>query len=341
MAKKKRTATLLLLALVLLLLGGATLLVQQLNPETEDSDDENSVNSVEILSLDEDSCQRIQWSINGEDFSFEQGDDGWYSTADSAFPVEQSRLAAIFSDFNSLLAYNSIASVRDLSEYGLDEPQTTVTFRSDEGETTLRFGDASPMDSLRYVLLNEDTTVYLVSSSLLSDFNLSMDDFLAMEELPSMSKPQQISVSFADMVVELNCVTNTVDGEKVSTWYCGDSELDATAVQSYFEILSQLNWERCVNYKANEDDLAGYGFSPAALTASVFYFDEDEQVQQQLVLEIGDYADEEQSSRYARLGLSSSPMVYTISSSVYEQLSSISLEELLPQAVTDSGNTAN
>ena len=330
MAKKTRGRNLLLLTLLLALLVGATALVMTLSPEEKSSAEEGETSTTEILSLDEETVSSITWSKDGNDFAFRKSDEDWVYDPDPAFPLNQDILDTIFMDLNGLLAYNRIENVTDWAEYGLDAPTVTVTIDADS-QTLLFIGDAAPMDSLRYVRINEDSTVYLVSNSILYDYNYSLQEMVEMESIPSFTNHQSMTVTTAESELVLNCVTNTSGESKTSTWYCQEQELDAERVQDYFQTISDLSWNSCTAYNVSEEELSRYGLDAPQLTATVLWFDEDSvENEQSFTLEIGSYVDESQVDCYARIG--GSDMVYTIDAAVLETLTETSVEDLLPSA---------
>lgn len=326
MAKKKRSRNLLFLTLLLALLVGATALVMTLNPEEESSTEESEVESTEILSIDEAAVNSIAWTVNGEDFVFSKSGEDWIYDPDPNFPLDQSVMDTIFTDLSSLLAYNTIENVSDLSEYGLDAPTVTVTIGTDS-ETVLHIGDAAPMDSLRYLRINDDPNVYLVGNSILSDYNDTLDELIAMESIPSFSNHQSITVTSAESELALTCVTNTEDDTKTSTWYCGEQELDASLVQEYCQNISSLSWQSCAAYKVSDEDLSLYGLDVPQLCATVVWYDEDSGSDQSFTLEIGSYVDETNAACYARIG--GSDMVYTIDAAVLDALGSTTVNDLI------------
>ena len=326
MAKKKRGRNLLFLTLLLALLVGATALVMTLNPEEEPSTEESEVESVEILSIDEAAVNTIQWTVNGANFAFSKSGEDWSYDPAPNFPLDQSVMDTIFTDLSSLLAYNTIENVSDLSEYGLDAPTVTVTIGADS-ETVLHIGDAAPMDSLRYLRINEGSSVYLVSNSILSDYNYTLDDLIAMESIPSFSNHQSITVTTAETELALTCVTNTEEETKTSTWYCGEQELDASLVQEYRQNISALSWQSCAAYNVSDEDLSLYGLDAPQLCATVVWYDEDSSSDQSFTLEIGSYTDETNATCYARIG--GSHMVYTIDAAVLDALASTTAADLI------------
>ena len=325
MARKKRGKSLLLLSLVLLLLLGATAAVMTLLPD-EDTEAEESVNEgVEILTLKEEDASAINWTVNGETFAMDKDGEDWVLSSDPAFPLSQEHMSAIFTDLGGLLSYNTLENVTDLAEYGLDDP-TAVIHVDDANKklVTIHLGDAAPMDSLRYLSLG-DGKVYMVSNAILQNYNVTLDDLMAYETIPTFKNHKSIRVISGDAVLELNCQTNSQNGEKTSIWTCGEQELDAEKVKTFCDNISSLSWLDCEGYGIS--DFAPYGLDAPSVTAAVLWH-EDDGTELSFTLEIG--ADKDESSCYARIA--GSDMVYSIDRSVRDALTQTTVSDLLPTA---------
>lgn len=322
MTRKKRGTNLLLLSLLLLLLVGATVAVMTLTPD-EEAEEESVNEGVEILTLKEEDASAINWTVNGETFAMDKEGEEWVLSSDPAFPLDQEHMSAIFTDLGGLLSYNTLENVTDLAEYGLDEP-TAVIHVDDANKNlvTIQLGDAAPMDSLRYLSLG-DGNVYLVSNAILSNYNVTLDDLLAMETIPAFSNHQSIVVQSQDNILELSCQTNSQNGEKTSVWYHGEQELDAAKVESFCDNISSLAWLGCEAYGVT--DFAPYGLDAPLLYATVNWYDETAAADQSFTLEIG--ADKDESSCYARI--SGSDIVYSIDSAVRDALAQTTADDLL------------
>lgn len=73
----------------------------------------------------------------------------------------------------------------DLAQYGLEEPECTITVTADT-ETVISVGSETSLDGLRYVSIG-DGSVYLVDSGIYSSFCYGLYDLGAKEAIPDMS----------------------------------------------------------------------------------------------------------------------------------------------------------
>ncbi len=326
MARKKRGKNLLLLSGLLVLLLGATAAVMALAPDETTENTETVNESVEILTLNEEDASAINWTVGNETFAMDKDGEIWVLSSDPAFPLNQEHMSAIFTDLGGLLSYNTLENVTDLSEYGLDEP-TAVIHVDDVNKklVTIKLGDAAPMDSLRYLSLGDDT-VYMVSNAILKNYNVTLDDLMALETIPNFKNHQSIVRTSGDSVLELLCKTNTVDNVKTSTWFCGEQELDAAKVEDFCKNISSLSWLDCEAYGVS--DFSVYGLDAPVLSITVNWFDETSSSEHSFTLDIG--ADKDDRSCYACI--SGSDMVYSIDSAVRDALLNTTVNDLLPTA---------
>ena len=310
MARKKRGTKLLLLALTLVLLSGGALLAAKLSPEeevTETVEEETTVDSEIVLAISGDTVDSIQWSYNGEELAFHRQDETWYLTADESFPVEQSFFSNMLSHFADLESFGKVENPADLAEFGLSEPLITASI-SGEQSATIEVGSAAPMDSLRYVSIG-DGSVYMVATSVFSDFAYSLDQLLDTEELPTVSDFRSISLQSADLDLSFSYVAPAEGTEETAdVWFRGETAVDAQLVEALYNSISSLSWLDCSSYNADEAQLSAYGFDAPTLTATVSYSDDNGD--QSYTLELA----ESDSAVYAHL--SGSSMVYTIDPSL-------------------------
>ena len=124
----------------------------------------DSINAVneEIISLAPDSLTRVSWTRDGSTLSFIKEDGVWRDEQDEAFPVDQDAMQELLARFETVQASFVIEDVEDYSQYGLDEPQCTITLSDGDGDTVVELGGYSTMDDKRYVTLGQGT-VYLLS----------------------------------------------------------------------------------------------------------------------------------------------------------------------------------
>ena len=268
----KRNKKLGLLLLALVLVCAAAFAAVRLSPDEEAGED----TSFTLLALEAEDITQLSWDYDGKSLTFTyDADDGWSYPADSAFPLDSALLESMAATLGDVTAYRTIEGVDDLSQYGLDEPEVSVTVTTQDGDYTLAIGDETTMGGQRYASTG-DGSVYLVDSSLLDSFSYGLYAFVAEEDIPAMNDLTAFTVESGNR--DLNLVYLEDSGLAYSNhyvWFQQDGEnnttLDTELTESFIENITLLTWSQCVNYHADEEALAEYGLDEPAAVVTVDY----------------------------------------------------------------------
>ena len=79
-----------------------------------------------ILEIPEDSVTALSWTYEGQNLAFHR-DDAWYYDADETFPVDEDAISTLLEVFQSFGVSFIIEEVEDYGQYGLDDPERTIT----------------------------------------------------------------------------------------------------------------------------------------------------------------------------------------------------------------------
>lgn len=340
----KRGKKLLILALVLLVVAGGAFAALKFVPDEEVEVSEDEV----IFTLDAAALTKLSWTYEDETISFDYDGENWSYAEDADFPLDPTRLNTMLSKLAEITTSRTIEEADDLEQYGLEEPECTITVTTDS-ETVISVGSETSLDGLRYITLG-DGNVYLVDSGIYSSFCYGLYDLVSKESLPDMSDLVSFTVERASgtLVIDYLEESGLAYSDRYSYFAEEDGEytaLGSSLASSFISQITSLSWSECVDYKADSDALAGYGLDEPTVTVTVCYVettevetnetDEDgnaiyetREEERSFVLEIGDYADD---GCYARIAGSS--MVYLIDSSICDSLLYTEVSELLPDDV--------
>lgn len=179
MKKQKRQMVILLLvfaALLALFFG-----VKQYNKiQAQKPAEEEEV--IAVIDAAAEDVIRISYDYDGESNTFEKEEDTWYAAEDHSLNIKQTRLTNMASAVTPLEAGQRIEDVTDLSQYGLTEPQRTITIETAAKSYILYVGDKNELTSSYYVCLPGETVVYTVSTSDISRFDYALADLIEEEE---------------------------------------------------------------------------------------------------------------------------------------------------------------
>ena len=174
MKKKKKGLIAVLIVLILLIAAFFGLRKYNEIQEEKESVDE----SVTVLNID--TSEVTEYSVknsNGE-FVFTRSGDGWLGSGEAAGidNLDIDEIEGRLSDACSLTAEYCIDEPLDPSEYGLDEPEITVTIKTkNHGDIQLNYGDDNSSVNMRYVSVSNDDKVYLLSMYNAGRFDFTTD----------------------------------------------------------------------------------------------------------------------------------------------------------------------
>ncbi len=351
----KRGRNMLILVAVLVALV-AVIVVEQV--VTEHVDSINTTDEV-IVEFDQDDATAITWTYNGTTLTFEKVDGVWYDATDSDFPVDQDAIAAFLAYFEEVHACFVIDDVEDYDQYGLDDPQCTVTITVDGEDIVISMGTYSTMDEQRYISI-DDGKVYLIEDDLLAYIVTDRDEFMQNDEIVSVAQLEELTVTGE--------VSITVVYDEEGSYSYTDSynyymvaggeyyALDDDAVEDFLDDLESVSLANYVTYTATDEDLAEYGLDDPAYTIVVkgtnevaseddeaTETDEDaetEEVENTIsfgvveTVEEGDDDDEEETvttTAYLRVGDSS--IIYELTSADFESIIACDYDSLRPTDV--------
>lgn len=155
----KRTKKLYILLGVLVVICIATFALSK----TEEKKENIKNSDKTVLEVDSDSVNKISWKSSSGSLAFEKKDGTWTYTDDANFPVDQDKIAERLKLFKEFGVAFEIEDVDDYGQYGLDDPECTITLETDDETYEISLGDYSTMDSQRYVSIG-DGNVYLVKN---------------------------------------------------------------------------------------------------------------------------------------------------------------------------------
>lgn len=279
----------------------------------------------DIVDLNADSVTKISWTSGGKTLTYEKTDDTWQQSDDAAFPVDQEKLQELLQRFAPLKAGFEISDVQDYSQYGLDVPEVTVTLTTADGDTAVKFGNFSTMDSKRYVTLG-DGTVYLIADDVAGDLSTDRDAYLRADSVPEYDTVTGITaageVAFTAQYLPdaTPLYTDTYD------YYAVDGEnytaLSTKKIESFLSNLAALPYSDYATYQASQENLADYGLDTPTVTYTVQYT--QDKTDGSFALALGKKGD----ACYARMN--DSEIIFKLTEDAYNSLTATDANALRP-----------
>ena len=227
---------------------------------------------------------------DGQNLSFVKRNGTWFYEKDSEFPVEQSYLTSMASQFQKIEAVRKLKNGDSLKDYGLEQPAYTIRVKDKKGtQTTYYIGNTSGDNY--YLTLDDKSTVYTVSADLLSGLSYSLNDMMQTDTFPTLSSGNLKKV----------VITN---GSRKKT-YTSKSKNDMDSIAGG---LGVFTFGDCQNYSVKDKDLAKYGLdSDSRVTVDITYKDTETKKSKSLTLYIGS---KDKSGENYYVKLKDSKMVY-------------------------------
>lgn len=262
--KKKRSMYLLLGVLVLLVIVYFALQAFNKNQQEKEAKKTES-EKIQITDIDKNDIAGLSYTDGSSTMNFIKDDGTWKVKDNGDFPLSQSQVEAMVTSAGQLTAVRKLSDADNISDYGLDQPQYTVTLKDSDGkETKLLIGDTTGEDY--YVMAEGKDTVYTIGSSLVQGLVFSLDDLLQKETFPT------VSTSEIQKVVITHNGTETV--------YQSKNAGDEDALSTIGGGLGAVSFSKCVDYSLTEDKLSQYGLDEASRTkVEVTYKDSDKKKQ--------------------------------------------------------------
>lgn len=321
----RKSITLITGAAVLICLTGVYVLLGNYNKKTEEAA-ADAASGETILEIDTEGLVSASFSIGGEEQTFIKDDTEWELEGDDTFPVDSSSLLSCLSGISPLKAQRTLTGISDLSEYGLDDPQNTITLENSEGDKTIiTIGDANANTSDDYLMLNGDaSTVYTVENTSFSSLSQDLYDYALSDGLPLLQTDTitGIRVSDSDNDYELSRIGGT--------WMAEDSlgQTETADEDQVTTLLAQLTALSYVDYlEHNCTDLSPYGLDdPAALLTISWEGDADssEESSGSITFSVG--STDANGNYYVQL--EGSGQVHTLAASLVETFLNCSVDEL-------------
>lgn len=290
----KKNKTLLILLGVLIILLAAYFALKAWNRQQAEKDEESD--AVVVTQIDPAEIKAISYDIGDGERAFEKRDGTWIYTPDADFPLDQSVPETIAEDMGQLKADRELVDGDELADYGLEEPDYTVTLTEADGTVTeIKFGNT--VDDYYYVSLDDSGTVYTVPSSAADNLSQSLNDMAQFDDYPSIGSGNLKKV--------------VITSGETSTVYDSENEEQSEDISAIAGGLGMVALSEAADYSVADADRGNYGLDNASRTTVEVTYTEDNE-DKTMTLYIG--GEDGDGSRYVMMD--DSRIVYLISDEI-------------------------
>lgn len=290
----KKNKTLLILLGVLIILLAAYFALKAWNRQQAEKDEESD--AVVVTQIDPAEIKAISYDMGDGERAFEKRDGTWIYTPDADFPLDQSVPETIAEDMGQLKADRELVDGDELADYGLEEPDYTVTLTEADGTVTeIKFGNT--VDDYYYVSLDDSGTVYTVPSSAADNLSQSLNDMAQFDDYPSIGSGNLKKV--------------VITSGETSTVYDSENEEQSEDISAIAGGLGTVALSEAADYSVADADRGNYGLDNASRTTVEVTYTEDNE-DKTMTLYIG--GEDGDGSRYVMMD--DSRIVYLISDEI-------------------------
>lgn len=213
----------------------------------------------------------------------------WHYEEEPDFPLNQQYVTVMAKGLMNVSAERVISEedAGELSEYGFDNPTTTIRFTEKDGtENVFYIGNENPSTENYYFRKEGDNNVYQINADLKMNFMMGLYDLFDMEKFPVVEK-----LSFAHVEIQTKDLNMKIKGvvdkdnetyiddyyiEQEKDWYISidGSEYkmgNQITLNAMIEEMSAYDFYRAIDYNVTEQDLPKYGLDNPAAIITVDY----------------------------------------------------------------------
>lgn len=340
---RKKNITLLVLVLVLAVLcAGYVGVVKYKEVQDQKQQDaskaEQEANKIVLNQMD--TITNIAIHSADGNLAFSYRDDTWHYDGDEAFPLNVNKINLMQTNLNPLEATRKLEEKEDLVSYGLTAPIKTVTITDGLGnEKTLNIGNQNEYSGDYYISVSGDDNVYTVGTTVIDSLNITLDDLLQLDTLPSLSESNITQIEWktaTDSVIykkeervketeaqtEENAENESTEAARSDESQSSDSSekteivwtetrngtaadlSDSTKVTDAIRVIGELSISSCENYNVSEEQLAAYGLDEGVCKEVIITYNDmtsETQEEKTVTLHIGNLSASESSSYCVRV----------------------------------------
>lgn len=229
---------------------------------------ENAV--VEVLSLDADVINSIEYDYVDEKISLKKEGNEWKWTEDSEYPLDQTYPEDMVSVLSAITADRIVAeSLDNEADFGMDEPNVTVKFTTTgDKEYVYTIGSYNSTAKGYYIKISGKDKIYITKNSVTDSFVFGVLDMAKPETLDTTTAEMITSVEYTSADKKITLTTDSTGADfytaPYSYFYVGKEGVkvaaDGQAAGEMMSAAAAATIEYVKYYKPDEETLKRCGF---------------------------------------------------------------------------------
>lgn len=180
---KKQKIQMLVIVVILLLCVVAYFAATQYTKKQEQRDkDSETQGQVNLTIADPDDVDAFSYILDDTTYSYTKSGDTWTCENDTSLKMDADSIDSLLDNLKKVTAAEAIDDYDSVADYGLDQPQNTITVTCGNETTTIDIGDYNEMLQEYYIKVSGDDRIYLVDSTLKDAFSKTPDTMVQQEE---------------------------------------------------------------------------------------------------------------------------------------------------------------
>jgi membrane-associated HD superfamily phosphohydrolase len=330
--RQKKQLLIMLIILAIIAVGFFAITAYNKYQSNKEAEDQIHISTIENIN-------KISYNNGTDSLSFAlDEDENWYYTENPDFPLQSSYVESLEETIKNLTAIREIPAEEsdDLSAYGLENPEATITIEGSGGQTeNLLLGNSN--SNGYYLKLSSSDTIYTIDSQLKENISMSLYDMAEIEDIPAFDVGKLESITINDTVITVKTteVTDNSESTDESTedntentttetiWYNGETDVsEYSQISSLSYNIPYLMFSGLAAWQPTEDEIQQMGFDNPITV--VFKYQEDDGTENSYTLLIGNTYDD--TNYYAMVP--NSDRVYYISNTEVQAIVSIAEDGL-------------
>ena len=173
--KKQKIQMLDIVVILLLWIVAYFAAAQYAKNQEQNEKDSETQGQVNLTIANADDVDSFSYIVEGTTYSYTKSGDGWTCDNDVSLKLDADKITTLLDNLKKVTAAEAITDYDSLSDYGLDQPQNTITVTCGDETTTIDIGDYNEMLSEYYIKVSGDENVYLADSTLKDAFSKTPD----------------------------------------------------------------------------------------------------------------------------------------------------------------------